>query len=571
MQQTQAPQVHDMASATAAASKWLSPRYHRLDKLERYVRGTQYEGRDDFMSPRADTPLLERAPNIVHSLVESALRQHIDFAIGGDRFPKITTQPSEDEQTLGEALPESTWKVLDAFIRVLCSDARLRDRAADAMADAEGCGTSVTVVALARGVPELQTLRAKWCTPRMSGDGKTVESVEIVYPYVEHYQDGQRQWRARARLFRRVIDAQSDKVFKPLVIAADGGLGGTTWTVDASRSVEHGLGFCPVVWYAHKAQSARVDEVDGCAVHETQLDELDAMNFALSQRGRAALYAGDPQMYEAGVPDREEPAQTGRAAIVERHGYSMFGIVGGGRPARRKGAGTVWRYANPDAKVAMLTLPGDALDSITQHAVDLEDKIGAVLGYTRSSPETVKGATSGKALGYLFSRTTGFVDGLRSDFWDGWLAPVVSMLLRVVSVVEARAPGSVYVPGATRVAALLRTSTTGPGEEGEWRAPRMRAQWGRYFDLTPQDEQSLVGAVTDALSAKAIPLRLALEKLRDVFPHESSEQLALEMQERHDADAQRLMQQMQAAAHDDEDDDEGDEPKAPPPQPKPPR
>ncbi len=529
-----AVRVYDQEQAEAAARRWLSPRYVRLDMLERYVCGTQYEGRADFLSPRSDTPLLERAPNIVHSLAESAIRQHIDFALGQGRWPSISTAPTEDDMLLGAGLPEEVAQVYDAFVRVLVSEAQLEDAAAEAMAAAESCGTAVSVVSFVDGLPVVQQLRAKWCTPTFARNGRTLIKIEVLYPYVEHYQDQQRNWRSRAVLFRRVVDDQRDTVYQPMPIAADGGVGGA-WKVDTAKSAQHDLGFCPVVWHARRAQASRVNEVDGHAVHETQLDELDALNFALSQRGRAAIYSGDPQAYEIGVDNKhEQPAPTGRAAIVARNNGWVFGMQGGGRSARKKGAGVVWQYTNTDAKVGLLTLPGDALAAITQHATDIEDKIAQVLGYTKASPETVRGAMSGKALGFLYQRTTSFVDGERRDFWHGWIVPVLEMLMRMVAALEARSSGSVLVTGATKVAGLMQQHDL----------PRMRPTWGAYFTPTSTDERDAVSATTDAYASGVIPLRLALEKLRAVFPHESSESIAEELEQAHETSAKSALEKM---------------------------
>ena len=527
-----ATNIAGFAQAERLAQQWLSPRYRKLDRLERYVVGEQYEGLPDFFNPKQDVPLMERAPNIVHSIVEAAIRQHCDFAFGEGRFPGVTAAADDDERLLGEGMPDELAQLYEAWLRLLMRNACFPEACNDAMANAEACGTAVSVIALVDGCPRINTLRAKWCEPEYDESGCNITALEVTYPFFAYEKSNQGQWMVHARLYRRRIDAQRDVVYKPMDMTAMG-LGKIDWVEDPAKSVTHGLGFCPVVWYKLRASYEHASDIDGYPIHGTQLDELDALNYSLSQRGRAAIYSGDPQAYETGVDPQAPPAGgMGRAAIVpakDGSGY-VFGSTAGGRPARKKGAGTVWSYENPEAKVGLLSLPGDALNSITEHTADICDKIGEVLGYTKASPETVKGAMSGKALAFLYHRTTSFVDGLRQDFWHGWMVPVLDMLNRVVYTQEKRAPGSVYVHGVRRAMPILDTFNVNVAGAQMWMPPRLRARWGHYFGLTAQDEAEVVRMTVDAYNAHIIPLRLALEKLSNIYPHDSSEKLAEEME-----------------------------------------
>lgn len=527
-----ATNIAGFTQAERLAQQWLSPRYRKLDRLERYVVGEQYEGLPDFFNPKQDVPLMERAPNIVHSIVEAAIRQHCDFAFGEGRFPGIFCAADDDERLLGEGMPDEMAHLYEAWLRLLMRHACYPEACVDALANAEACGTAVSVVALVNGCPAIHTLRAKWCQPEFDESGSTIKALEVQYPFFSYEKSDQGQWMVYSKLYRRRIDETRDVVYKP-VDMMQMGLGHIDWQEDAAKSVTHNLGFCPVVWYKLRSSYEHASDLDGYPIHGTQLDELDALNYSLSQRGRAAIYSGDPQAYETGVDPQAPPAGgMGRAAIVpakDGSGY-VFGSTTGGRPARKKGAGTVWSYENPEAKVGLLSLPGDALNSISDHVADICDKIGEVLGYTKASPETVKGAISGKALAFLYHRTTSFVDGLRQDFWHGWMCPVINLLNRVVHTQEKRTPGSVYVHGVRRIMPILDTFTVDVADVPMWMPPRLRARWGHYFGLTSQDEAEVVRMTVDAYNAQVIPLRLALEKLQNIYPHDDSEKLSEEME-----------------------------------------
>src|SRR4051812_25849933 len=112
----------------------MSPRFLRLDTYDRFVKGTQYEGRVGFYATR-DTPLLERAPNVRDPVVKKAIKSHADMVLGEWRWPTITSASPEDEvdgddtdagegdepaaaktETDESALTEDESALLDSFI-----------------------------------------------------------------------------------------------------------------------------------------------------------------------------------------------------------------------------------------------------------------------------------------------------------------------------------------------------------------------------------------------------------------------------------------------------------------------
>lgn len=515
--------VNGLETAKNLAAKYYTPRYRKLDRLERFVRGTQYEGMQDFFAGAC--PLMQRAPAIVFPAVATAIGQHVDFALGDGRFPKLTTGISEDDSGLDNefGLDEKESKVFDAFLGHLCDAARFRDVCIDALDVAEQCGSVAAILCVRDGLPEIETTSAKSCIPTFDRGGRIVTSLEIKYPYIDIRPDGMGALVASCLLYRRVIDAVADTVYLPALAPIDGSE--PSYTPDTV--VTHGLGFCPVIWYQFKKGCARADSFDGHAIHEDLLDELHALNMGLSQRYRAALYAGDPQMVEIGVSDEEANANMGRKAqstvvLADNPEQHYRATEGENVPARKKGAGTVWRYRNPEASVSMLVLPGDALDAIEKQNTDLQDKLSAALGYTHASPERVRGALSGKALGFLYASTTSFVDRVRVDMWDGFMTPALSMLVRMAFVLS-KAASSLFVTGLKTVAPILAKFERQVEASGvRWFPPRIQAVWGQYFEPTFQDELFCVQSAQVALDGGLVTRALAVEKLRGIFSFESA-------------------------------------------------
>jgi hypothetical protein len=187
----------------------------------------------------------------------------------------------------------------------------------------------------------------------------------------------------------------------------------------------------------------------------------------------------------------------------------------------------VWRYESPDARVQMLTLPADALKAIDEHARDLDERIAQSLGFTNATPETTRGALSGKALQLLYTRTTAHCDRLRQDLWDGFMRPALSLMLRMSLVIDAASPGSLYVPGIGKARKVLGRFMRATNDGAQrWICPRLMPSWGRYFEQSAEDDLAEVRLCKEALDAGLVTRELAIERLRGVFAFDSASELA---------------------------------------------
>lgn len=54
-----------------------------------------------------------------------------------------------------------------------------------------------------------------------------------------------------------------------------------------------------------------------------------------------------------------------------------------------------------------------------------------------------------------------------------------------------------------------------------WKPPSLSVIWPSFVSPTPQDEQQIINGVSLAMQAGIVTRRMALEKLRDVFPFEN--------------------------------------------------
>ena len=373
-----------------------------------------------------------------------------------------------------------------------------------------------------------------------------------------HHFAGRHSRRGRPRLIDPTMATDPD------VIDEEGRM--PSWQPDATQTTAHALGFCPVRWYTFDRTEPTAASFDGKPIHETLLDEIDALNFSLSQRHRGAIYSGDPQLWETGVDAMTNPAPMGRAARgqidvqASGPGGAPIGVFtgqpkGSRGSLRKKGPGVVWRYPDPASKVGMLTLPDGALGAIDDHANDLRKKLSEDLSVVLLDPSEAKsyGVMSGKALAFMFARQVARADSIRSSAGDDLLLASVDMLLRITLAVHTRSPGGVRIPGIDKVAPILSgfmadvaAATEGEPTAQEWFGPRLDLQWGRYFTASAEEEAALVAMVAAAYAANLIPLDLAIEKLRDVFDFSSTAEIIARLEEERAKKQEQLAADMHA-------------------------
>lgn len=429
-----------------------SPRYRRLEELESWVLGTQYNEKQSWWNDEGDIPLWERAPCIVYPIVANAIQSNVDLVLGEGRFPEFTSNPGEDEADEDNGLSEDQSADLDRFIDEYHELCRFPSHCREAFGAAQGCGTTVAIHGFRNGLPFANLIPAKWGTPEFDSNGDVIK-LTIKYPFVEEVQQRDGSWKCVCKLYKRVIDTKQDVTYKTIEARPDG-REPENWPVDSAQTVEHKLGFCPVIWYPFMRTCAPVNQIDGFAIHARLTDEIHAHDIALSQKHRCALFS-EPQIVEIGVSPGENPTDAGRPPVLvksENGEYRDMG-AGGSTKARKKGPNWPWQYSNPQTKVEALTIGADALKAQDDNARDIRLKLQESLGVVTLDPENIKFAatTSGKALEQIKQRQLDRCDQYRDDLRNGFLLPSIHMQLRIAKV----AGKQLRVPGIDKVTALL--------------------------------------------------------------------------------------------------------------------
>lgn len=527
------------AGKTARAN--LSPRQIELENLERFAKGTQYEGRKSWFDP--SVPLWERAPCIVYPIVQIAIESNRDLVLGEGRFPIVTSNPGEDDSEVEGGLDEEASQRVDRGIAELQRRVRFKTVSRQALVHAQQAKSVAVIVGARNGRAFAELVRSRWCEPTFDADGK-VSRLEIRYPYLQPEKQPDGTWKLKPLLYRRVIDAQTDTTFLPIEARQDGSEPlADAWKADPEKTVDHKLGFCPVHWYAHQRECSTVADFDGEAIHETILDEIQGLDFTISQRHRAALFCGDPQIIEAGVDPGTNPSgQTGKVGIPASTGGGKISSAnpatgsyqagGDQQSARVKSPGVVWQYQDPNTKVTYLVLPPEALQALDNHQADLRNKLAETLAVVLIDPQNAKFTSdmSGRAIEQIRARQFDRCDIIRDDFADNWCVPVTLLLARVALVLNLR------IPAVQACAKDLQKFI----EDDEAR-PMLTCKWpGRYIKPTAKDESDTVAATAAARTAKIVPRRAAVEKVAPIFGITNVDQAVEQLEQEDDEGAAAL-------------------------------
>lgn len=542
--------VLGLEEAQAILAANITPRARTLDEFEREVEGTRFDHLPDWT---ADKPIYEKRPCVIYHAVDSSINSKQDLLLGQGRFPTITSRPDEDEDDeVEDALDADASERLDKLMLSVIREAKLKPFYRETYGGAQGCGTCVGIGGVRNGRLFAETLPAKFAVPNWDQQGNLTR-VEIEYPYIktERSNDG---WKATCYLYRRVIDAQTDTVFKPGVANKDATP--PKWAVQ--EATPHGLGFVPIKWYKHNAPQQNIASYDGKPVHATILPELHQIHLALSQRQHGALNAL-PQLVEIGVQPGYNPTaagDTGMAVQVTEFGGSpnpqsnpvrgeyrtqpSRGIKG----ARKKGPNHVYQYESPDTKVEAIDTPGDALKALDENIKDLRNKICETLAWVPLDPDSIKFAAtvSGKALEILRERELNRVCQDRETFGEDMILGMMCMLLRIATVKakELRTP---------RLKQCLGDLQKFVGPDGQWQDPLFTIKWPAFFVPSPEDEKNEIDMTAEAFTQGLITKRTAVEKVSRIFGISNiDEYLETLEEEKTQRDADEMKQQAQAMA-----------------------
>ena len=474
------PAQQDLARFNAELSRMgESPRYWRINRLEQWYCGTQYDTRPSFWSQ--DVPLRERAPVVQSQFTRSAVQRLATLVFGDRSFPRLKVEADGYRTTLSPAERDALQALVDEITRTLALSKRMREVLTEGLKSGAAC----VIVGLVEGRPSLQIVPSKWCTPTLRADG-TVESLCVEYKTPG---DDPKRW----RLHRREITATEDRTYAPVDVVE--GVP-PKWGDYTAIPLE----CCPVVWVRNDAEAtATRDQIDGHALVEGLEDEIEALDMELSQLYRNALYNGEPQLVQIGVDGNAAmAAPVGRTGGATEERFSWLNSVlpgwartGGGDTAAKKAPGKLWKLPQGgDAKMVESTGAGAEIirGAITELRRVLTDASGVVLF---DADSLGGGDLAARTLQLMHAPMLDHADNLRVEYGDA-LARIVDMMLRVLSGRLAQTMGALLRTYDAAVPALARLHGVGPDGARRWIGAPVSLAWGDYFEPSAADRKAAI-------------------------------------------------------------------------------
>lgn len=483
------PAQRDLAGFSAKLAAYgETPRYWRINRFEAFYNGQQYEGRPSFWNN--DFPLRERAPVVQVGFTRAAVNRLATLVFGDRSFPRLTVDARVLRATLTDAEREALQALVDDVVRSLTLSHRMRQVITEGLK----CSSACVVTGLVDGVPALEILPSKWCTPTLCRDG-SVESLVVQW---KHPVEGEaRRW----SWYRREITSTYDRVYDavPFVEGRMPEWSGVPYT-------ETPLTFCPVVWVRNlRPATASAADIDGCALVDGLEDEVEALDLELSQQFRNALYNGEPQMVQVGaaVPgdaNTRNAAPSGFSWLDSHIGAASKWLVSGG-PVTKKAPGKVWTL--PQGGDAKILESSGAGAQIIKGAIDelrrvLCDATGVVL----VDPQTLgNGDLSARALTLMHAPMLDVADNLRVEY-GAVLVAVVNQSLRHLAAAGVGAVSMASFDAASSVMARMWGVT--PDGARKWLGASITLAWGPYFEPSAQDRSQAVDTALKASGGGAV-------------------------------------------------------------------
>ncbi len=266
--------------------------------------------------------------------------------------------------------------------------------------------------------------------------------------------------------FTRCWDADSETWFTPIPVSSS-----LDPAIDESRSVQHGLGFVPIVWVRNlPGQSSTGDAADGACTFRAAIETQIEIDYQLSQAGRGLKYSSDPTLLikEPATSDNEIVKGAGNALVVSEKGDAKLLEIGGTASA------AVIEYVRTLRELALESVHGN-----------------------RANADRLTAAQSGRALELMNQGLIWLADNLRVSYGEGALLSLARMVLRASQVYRLRVMGQ-DIPAMDPSA-------------------RLSLFWPRWYPTTADDRQKDAQTLSTLANAGQISRESAVKVMADTF------------------------------------------------------
>ena len=429
-------------------------RTRRLDLMRRVLEGRlydalPYEFHEERNSAGEYIPLRWRRPSVRYPLARIVVDDSGSVVFGDGHFPSIDSEDGVVRGALADIAKE-------AGLNQVMLDAAIRG----------SVGSVAIQLRVLRGRVFLQVLETEHLTPRWDPEEPDrLLSVTEAYKVTGRVLASQGYALADASVaywFMRRWDAEAETWYEPWPV----GQAPREPVVDAARTVQHGLGFVPIVWIRNLPGGGGVD---GACTFRPAIETAIEIDYQLSQAGRGLKYSSDPTLLvrEPAAMDGELIRGGGNALVVSEKG---------------------------DAK--LLEINGTAAAAVIEYVRTLRELALEGVHGNRASAERLSGAQSGRALELMNQGLIWLADNLRVSYGTG-LLELARMVIRASNRYALRTHGERIPP--------LDVSA------------RIGLKWPRWYAPTAEDRLRDAQTLRVLMANGSISRESALKSIADVY------------------------------------------------------
>ncbi len=373
-------------------------RARRLDLMRRVLDSTLYDALPfEFYEERSASgeyiPLRRRRPSVRYSLARVVVEDSVALLFSEGHFP-VVGSPDDDVRSALAAVAR------DSKLNQIMTEAAIRG----------SIGSVCVLLRILRGRVFLDVLDATWLIPTWDpAEPDTLVSVverykvpgaDLLAAGYDNVEPSTQYW------FQRPWDCDEETWYLPQQAGIPGEM-----VADPDRSVQHGLGFVPLVWIRNLPGGIAPD---GACTFRAAVETGIEIDYQLSQAGRGLKYSSDPTLLikEPAGFDGELVRSAGNALVVSEKGDARLLEIGG------TAAGAVLDYVRMLRELALESVHGN-----------------------RSDASRVSAPASGRALEMMNQGLIWLADNLRVSYGEGGIIPICRMILQATHRYKLRVEG----------------------------------------------------------------------------------------------------------------------------------
>jgi len=381
-------------------------RTFRLQTLQRVLCGTLYdELRHAFDEEESGDgtyiPLRKRRPSVRMNLCRTVVNDSVSLLFSEGHFPAVDLKDPDQKQTMGKLIKECGVNavMIDAATKGSVGSVAVLFRVLSNRVFFDVMDTDYLTPAWNPKAPDTllkvrELYKVKGSTLADSGYAIKPDDLGAQFWFQREWDDTDETWFIPWKVSEQAEKKLAGVEFKPVV--------------DDEKTVNHALGFVPVVWIRNLPGG---DTADGKPTFcDEAIDTQIEIDYQLSQDGRGLKYTSDPTLLI------KEPA---------------FGEQG---PTTKGAANAIKVSENGDAK--LLEINGTGSAAVIEYIKYLREIQLETLHGNRTSPEKMSSAQSGRAMELMNQALVWLADRLRISYGEGGLLELLRMIAKAADKFE---------------------------------------------------------------------------------------------------------------------------------------